>query len=348
MSDTQIPESIEIEDAEYVPSRQERRIIARAEARAIRRSAPRRGPSMRTMFVAGSVAVSSLALAATANGIKNWWPSGPSIEPNPGQELGETTFSGAEVAAFRVTGVDAVGTAELTVDTITQQIIDKREKGDTKDNPHETLVFRDGKFGLRWENPGTWTPESTDDGILITLPSITTDDKVEVIRAAKIDEDATGRAFWQGMAGSLPGVSDTQASDFSDAIHHNAAAIESDISIVGDHMNATACSALASASQKATTIASAFDIDADIKTYAPPRVQSEPVDSRSANGHNIRNIRFRIADPTAPDTFLSMDDCLETLDAISFNTGALATPAEPIFGLLPVRVVERTLPAREQ
>lgn len=265
-------------------------------------------------------------------------PGLPEISINPGQVPGKTTLQDIDVEKFRATSTDALAEATVTVDKVTQVLIEKPEPGDKKSNPHETRVYEDGRYTAQWLVAGAWKPELQENGdLVVTLPAaqgkriITEEDPT-------YNDDASSIAFNQWL-GSLAG-----ASTSDDIAYRNTREVltdwVNDPKQSGSFHKAVSCVALAGAAGKADAFALSTPVN--ITAFTPARA---PIKQPK---EGLPTISFQIPDPTQKGTMLNMESCLTTLDGMNYDPKTMATRDDSATGLATHRIKQLVLPEHIQ
>lgn len=285
--------------------------------------------------------VAALALAGAVGadyiGLVNL-PGMPDVSANPGQQPGKTELSDIDFMKLKVSGTDALGESTIEVKEISQQWIDKKDKGE-KSNVHETMYLNNAKYTGQWIVAGAWKPERQKGGdVVVTLPEVQ-GKNIVTLEDPVINKAKTSRASMQAVAG-LFGADDTD-----DALPRKNARkalnkVIKDPRLTGDYQQATACTAIASAAEKVSSLGLSSKVN--VVRFTPARAKPYKVIAKAPT------ISFEIPNPKNAEKNLDMEQCLPVLDDLDFNLKTLLTNENSALGLATYRIPKLDLDPIEQ
>lgn len=263
----------------------------------------------------------------------------PGLSPSPGQAVGKTVISDADVVKFRATSSDALGEATIKVKEIKQEWIDKLEKGEKDPVVHETMYLENGKYTGQWVVAGKWQASKQDNGnLIVTLPAVTGKDVV-TLEDPVIDQSRTGRALWQALGGALGGDDSDDATPRKNTRKMLGDWVK-DPRESGNFHKAVACVALAGASSKAAAFSLSTPVNVqtfDVNPTAP--YTPDPL---------APTIEFQIPDPEETRSMLTINSCLPTLYGMGYDSNSQSTKDGEPYGMATHTIAELVLPAKVQ
>jgi hypothetical protein len=263
-----------------------------------------------------------------------------SLNPDPGQEQGNTKINEMIVSKLKTQSTSATGESNVKVVRAVQEWIDKKDKKTDEDIVHETQVFRNGEYSVQWTVGGKWHPALGDNGdIMVTLDGATSS-RVSLEESPELDKDETGRAIWQSAAGIL-GAADTATGYGLENIYDTVVQWSENGKSASPFTRSVACLAIASAADNANSLVSLISDDQYIvETYVPPRGDIIKTEDR-------KTIRFQIPDPYTNE-LLSISSCLPELDGLGYNNEHQASDINSSYGLASHTFSDISLATEEQ